>query len=212
MNINYLVIEGNIGSGKTTLASMLADDFQAKSVLEGFGENPFLPKFYENKDKYAFPLEMSFLADRYNQLNHHIRDFELFSSLVISDYFFMKSLIFAQITLPDAEYQLYQRFFNIIYEKLPKPDLYVYLHQDVPNLLKNIKKRGRSYEQKMEPSYLEKIKEAYFRFFNQQNDFPILLIDTNKIDFVANKSHYKLLKDLIFKSEYKLGINRVLVD
>lgn len=212
MNINYLVIEGNIGSGKTTLANMLVKDYQAKAVLEGFGENPFLPKFYKNKEKYAFPLEMSFLADRYSQLNQHIRDFELFSSLVISDYFFMKSLIFAQNTLTDTEYQLYQRFFNIVYEKLPKPDLYVYLHLNTPNLLNNINKRGRSYEQKMDPAYLEKIKEAYFRFFSQQTDFPILLIDTNEVDFVMNKNHYKRLKELIFKGDYKLGINRAFVE
>ena len=212
MDINYLVIEGNIGSGKTSLANMLAEEFQAKAVLEGFGENPFLPKFYENQDKYAFPLEMSFLADRYNQLNRNIRDFELFSSFVVSDYYFMKSLIFAQNTLPDAEYQLYQRFFNIVYEKLPRPDLYVYLHQDVYNLLKNIEKRGRSYEQKMDPAYLEKICDGYFRFFNQQKDFPILVIDTNHIDFVANKNDYKRLKELIFKHEYQMGINRVLMD
>ncbi len=212
MDINYLVIEGNIGSGKTSLANMLAEEFQAKAVLEGFGENPFLPKFYENQDKYAFPLEMSFLADRYNQLNRNIRDFELFSSFVVSDYYFMKSLIFAQNTLPDAEYQLYQRFFNIVYEKLPRPDLYVYLHQDVYNLLKNIEKRGRSYEQKMDPAYLEKICDGYFRFFNQQKDFPILVIDTNHIDFIANKNDYNRLKELIFKHEYQMGINRVLMD
>ena len=211
MKINYLVIEGNIGSGKTTLANMLAKDFKAKSVLEGFGENPFLPKFYENKDKYAFPLEMSFLADRYSQLNNNIRDFELFSSLVISDYFFMKSLIFAQNTLSAAEYQLYQRFFNIVYEKLPKPDLYVYLHQSTDNLLKNIKKRGRSYESNIAPEYLEEIKEAYFRFFNQQNAFPILLIETSEIDFVANQNQYKKLRKLIFEGDYKLGVNRVFI-
>ena len=212
MNINYLVIEGNIGSGKTTLANMLANDFQGKAVLEGFDENPFLPMFYEDQEKYAFPLEMSFLADRYNQLNRHIREFELFSSFVVSDYYFMKSLIFAQNTLPEAEYQLYHRFFNIVYEKLPKPDLYVYLHRDVENLLKNIARRGREYEQKMDPAYLEKIKDGYFRFFNQQNDFPIVIIDTNKVDFVSNKNHYKRLSDLIFESDYKLGISRVLMD
>ncbi len=212
MNINYLVIEGNIGSGKTSLANMIAEDFQAKSVLEGFDENPFLPMFYEDQDKYAFPLEMSFLADRYSQLSRHIRELELFSSFVVSDYYFMKSLIFAQNTLSNTEYQLYQRFFNIIYEKLPKPDLYVYLHQDVDNLMKNIAKRGRNYEQKIDPNYLEKIKDGYFRFFNQQNDFPILIIDTNKIDFVSNKNHYKRLSDLIFEGEYKLGISRGLMD
>ncbi|MGQ8338744.1 deoxynucleoside kinase [Sunxiuqinia sp. A32] len=212
MKINYLVIEGNIGAGKTSLATMLAKEFHAKEVLEGFNENPFLPKFYEDRDKYAFPLEMSFLADRYSQLNKNIREFELFSSFVISDYYFMKSLIFAQNTLSETEYQLYQRFFNIIYEKLPKPDLYVYLHLDVDNLLKNIEKRGRSYEQKMDPLYLEKISQGYFSFFNQQNNFPILILDTNKIDFVRNKEHYKRIAQLIFERDYPKGINRVLMD
>lgn len=212
MKINYLVIEGNIGSGKTTLVNRIAAQFDARTVLEGFDNNPFLPKFYEDQEKFAFPLEMSFLADRYNQLKRNIREFELFSSFLVSDYYFMKSLIFAQTTLSSDEYLLYQRFFNIIYEKLPRPDLYVYLHADVEKLIKNIEKRGRLYEQNIDPQYLEQIHQGYFRFFKQQNDFPILVIDTNNIDFVQNTEHYNHLLSAIFESDYSCGINRVLMD
>ena len=167
MKINYLVIEGNIGSGKTTLVNRIAKDFGARKLLEGFEDNPFLPKFYEDREKFAFPLEMSFLADRYNQLKNNIREFELFSSFLVSDYYFMKSLIFAQNTLSRDEYLLYERFFTIIYDKLPKPDLYVYLHADVDKLLQNIKKRGRDYERNIDPDYLEKIRAGYFSFFKK---------------------------------------------
>ena len=124
-----------------------------------------ITKFYEEQDTYAFPLEMSFLADRYNQLNRNIRDFELFSSFLVSDYYFVKSLIFAQTTLNDDEYSLYHRFFNIIYDKLPKPDLYVYLHVRPENLLKNIRKRGREYEQSIKVEYLSQIEKGYFNYF-----------------------------------------------
>ena len=155
---------------------------------------------------------MAFLADRYNQLNKNIREFELFSTFLVSDYYFMKSLIFAQNTLNDDEYQLYQQFFKIIYDKLPKPDLYVYLHLDVENLLRNIRKRGREFEQNIEPEYLEKISQGYFNFFKQQQDFPVLVIDTNKIDFVENTNHYKKLLGIIFDRAWPTGINRVLMD
>lgn len=212
MKINYLVIEGNIGSGKTTLVNKIAEEFKARTVLEGFDDNPFLPKFYNEREKFAFPLEMSFLADRYNQLKNNIREFELFSSFLVSDYYFMKSLIFAQTTLSPDEYVLYQRFFNIIYDKLPKPDLYVYLHADVEKLLSNIEKRGRAYEQNMDPAYLEQIRQGYFRFFKQQNDFPILVIDTNNIDFVHDEKHFRQLLSVIFETDYSSGINRVLMD
>ncbi len=212
MKINYLIIEGNIGSGKTSLTNRIARDFGAREILERFGDNPFLPKFYNEPDKYAFPLEMAFLADRYNQLNKNIRDFELFSTFLVADYYFMKSLIFAQNTLNDDEYQLYQQFFKIIYDKLPKPDLYVYLHLDVENLLRNIRKRGREFEQNIKPEYLEKISQGYFNFFKQQQDFPVLVIDTNKIDFVENTNHYKKLLGIIFDRAWPTGINRVLMD
>ncbi|WP_339736856.1 deoxynucleoside kinase [uncultured Sunxiuqinia sp.] len=212
MKINYLVIEGNIGSGKTTLVNKIADDFGARTLLEGFDDNPFLPKFYADPEKFAFPLEMSFMADRYNQLKRNIREFELFSSFLVTDYYFMKSLIFAQTTLSADEYMLYERFFNIIYEKLPKPDLYVYLHADVDKLMQNITKRGRSYEQNISAGYLAEITQGYFRFFKRQNDFPILVVDTNQIDFVKNQNDYQKLLGIIFENDYPRGINRVLID
>lgn len=208
MNISYLVIEGNIGSGKTSLTRKIAADYGARMLLEGFEDNPFLPKFYNEQEKYAFPLEMSFLADRYNQLGKHILEFELFSSFVVSDYYFFKSLIFAQNTLSADEYNLYQRFFNIVYEKVPRPDLYVYLHQNTDNLLKNIRKRGRDYEQNISSEYLSQIENGYFSYFRQNPDFPILLIDTNEVDFVANDSDYRKILGIIFDKKYGPGITR----
>ncbi|RKD92737.1 deoxynucleoside kinase [Mangrovibacterium diazotrophicum] len=211
MDINYLVIEGNIGSGKTTLTKMISKKFGARMLLEGFEDNPFLPKFYVEQDKYAFPLEMSFLADRYNQLNKHIREFELFSSFLVSDYYFVKSLIFAQNTLREDEYQLYQRFFSIIYDRIPKPDLYVFLHQTPENLLKNIRKRGRDYEQNISVEYLSQIEKGYFAYFKQNPDFPILLIDTSNIDFVNDSNDFTKILGTIFDAKYAPGINRIIL-
>jgi deoxyguanosine kinase len=211
MSINYLVIEGNIGAGKTTLAQMISKKYQAKLVLEQFAENPFLPKFYENQEQYSFPLEMAFLAERYNQLNRELSHFDLFSNFTISDYYFMKSLIFAQNTLQPDEYNLYRQFFTIIYDKMPKPDLYVYLHKDTDLLLKNIALRGRSYEANISKEYLEKIAQGYFSYFRQQNDIPFLIIDTNGIDFVNLPEDFKKIDIAIFKMQYEKGINRILL-
>jgi len=212
MKMNYLVIEGNIGAGKTSLVNRLADELGGKAILEGFADNPFLPKFYKNPDQYAFPLEMSFMADRYKQLSKHIPSLEADDRLVISDYYFMKSLIFAKNTLTADEFLLYQRFFDIIYEKIPKPDLYVFLNSDINKLLVNIKKRGRSYEQGIDDAYLEKISSSYLNFLEQQTDFPVLIIDTNKIDFVSKEDDYKTIERLIFETEHLPGINRVFPD
>jgi len=211
MSINYLVIEGNIGAGKTTLAQMISKKYQAKLVLEQFADNPFLPKFYENQEQYSFPLEMAFLAERYNQLNRELSHFDLFSNFTISDYYFMKSLIFAQNTLQPDEYNLYRQFFTIIYDKMPKPDLYVYLHKEAGLLLKNIALRGRSYEANISKEYLEKIAQGYFSYFRQQNDIPILVIDTNGIDFVNLPEDFEKLDHAIFKKQYKKGINRIIL-
>jgi len=197
LNLDFLVIEGNIGAGKTTLAKMLSEEFDTKLILERFAENPFLPKFYNDPEKYSFPLELSFLAERYGQLKKDLTNRDLFHQLTIADYYFMKSLIFAQNTLAQDEYNLYRNFFDIIYERLPKPDLFVYLHLPENQLINNIKKRGRDYEQSIEADYLKKIREGYFTFFSQQNDFPVLIIDTSAIDFVLYEEHYLLLKNLI---------------
>jgi len=212
MSLNYLVIEGNIGAGKTTLAKMISDKYQAKLVLEQFADNPFLPKFYENQEQYSFPLEMAFLAERYNQLNRELSHFDLFSAFTVSDYFFMKSLIFAQNTLKNDEYNLYRQFFTIIYDKMPKPDLYVYLHKDTSLLLKNIALRGRDYETFITREYLEKITQGYFNYFKQQNDFPILIIDTNDIDFVNWTDDFEKLTKTIFTEHYNKGVTRLRLD
>ena len=202
MDLNYIVIEGNIGAGKTTLAKMIAKEYDAKLILEQFADNPFLPKFYKDPDKYSFPLELSFLAERYQQLNQELTSRDLFRPFTVADYYFMKSLIFAWATLKEDEYNLYRQIFNIIYKSIPKPDLYVYLHVDVANLMSNITKRGRDYEGGIKESYLAKVQEGYFDFFRQQNDISFLILDSNNMDFVENQEDYAKVKELIFKNIY----------
>jgi deoxyguanosine kinase len=209
--MRFLVIEGNIGAGKTTLAKMIADEFNAKLVLEQFADNPFLPKFYNDQERYSFPLELSFLADRYYQIKKQVFNPDLFHSLLVADYFFAKSSIFAQNTLKDDEYRLFRQIFDIVFESMPKPDLYVYLHADTSQLLKNIKLRGRDYEKNISADYLEKIKNGYFGFFKQISNFPILVIDINNIDFIENPASYQQLKQAVFESNYKLGMNRLIM-
>ncbi len=207
--MQYLVIEGNIGAGKTTLSALLAKDFDAKLVLERFAENPFLPRFYSNPEQYSFPLELSFLADRYKQLNDELRAVSLFQPLIIADYFFMKSLIFAHNTLSGDEYNLYRQIFEIIYSSIPKPDLYVYLHLPIARLLENIQKRGRDYEQTITSDYLEEIQKGYFDFFKQHPEYTFLVVDTSNLDFVSNHIDYLKLKSVIFDEKYSKGIHRV---
>ncbi|BDX37021.1 hypothetical protein CYCD_03760 [Tenuifilaceae bacterium CYCD] len=207
--MQYLVIEGNIGAGKTTLATMLANDLNAKLILEQFADNPFLPRFYENPERYSFPLELSFLAERYKQLNIDLRTGSLFQNLSIADYFFMKSLIFAQNTLSGDELQLYKQIFSIIYNTLPKPNLYVYLHLPTNKLIQNIQKRGRTYEQSISPEYLNNLTQGYFDFFKQHPDYTFLIIDTSNIDFVEKIEDYQKIKSIIFDKTYNKGVNRV---
>ena len=187
---NYVAFEGNIGAGKTTLATKIAEDFNAKSVLERFADNPFLPKFYKDQNRYAFPLEMSFLADRYKQLSDDLSQFDLFKDFVVADYHIFKSLIFAKITLAEDEYRLYSNLFHIIYKDMPKPDLYVYLYQNSERLLQNIKKRGRSYEQEIPAEYLDKINTGYLDYIKSQTDLNVLIIDVSDRDFVKNHADY----------------------
>lgn len=211
MNYNYVVIEGNIGAGKTSLVNKIAEEYNAKLILERFADNPFLPKFYENPERYSFPLELSFLAERYNQLKNEIANRDLFKTFTIADYFFMKSLIFSKSTLSEDEYVLYRQIFDIVYNFLPKLDLLVYLHQDIDNLLVNIKKRGRDYEQAITKEYLLKIQEGYFDFFKQQPDIKILIIDITNIDFVNNEKDYDLLNKNIFCKKIEYGITRIVL-
>lgn len=196
--LNYIAIEGNIGAGKTSLAEKLAVDFNAKLILERFKDNPFLPKFYEDQARYAFPLEMSFLADRYQQLLEDITQFDLFKDCVIADYDAYKSLIFAKVTLAEEEYNLYKKLFHLMHKELPKPDVYVYLYQNTERLLENIRKRGRTYEKGIEASYLQKINEGYLEFIKNQHNDSIKIIDISELDFVKNRKDYlQLLKEII---------------
>jgi 2-amino-4-hydroxy-6-hydroxymethyldihydropteridine diphosphokinase len=194
---NYIAIEGNIGAGKTTLASKLAEDCNAKLILERFADNPFLPKFYKDQSRYAFPLEMSFLADRYQQLSDDLAQFDLFKDFVVADYHIFKSLIFAKVTLQEDEFRLYKTMFDIIHKEMPKPDLYVYLYQNTDRLLRNIKKRGRSYEQEIEASYLEKINQGYLDYIKTQSNLNVLIIDVSELDFVKNQADYLFLLNKI---------------
>lgn len=208
---NYIAIEGTIGAGKTSLATMLSAELNTRLILEQFEENDFLPKFYKDPEKYAFPLELSFLASRFQQLKTELSVTDIFRNAIISDYFISKSLIFSKATLQEDEFNLYAKLFNIINLSLPAPDLIVYLYASVLRLKSNIILRGRSYEQNIENSYLERIQEGYFEYLGKLNDFRILVIDTNRLDFVNNNRHYEWIKDKILRP-YDAGIHRIVYD
>lgn len=203
----YLVIEGNIGAGKTSLATMLARDTDSRLVLEQFNDNPFLAKFYEDPERYAFQVELSFLSERYQQIKTELGHPDLFGQAVISDYLLAKSFIFSKHNLKNDEMKLFEKLFSIINLQAPKPDLYVYLHVPVEQLLDNIQKRGRSYETNIKKSYLKEVQEGYFGFFKSQTDLKILVLDTSHLDFVNKEEDYEKIKKLILTSEHKEGMN-----
>jgi len=204
MLYSHIAIEGNIGSGKTTLATMLANEMDARLVLEQFADNPFLPKFYSDPEKHAFPLELFFMAERYHQLKN-LKEQDLFKPQIVSDYFFVKSKLFAQNNLKKDEMQLFNRLFDIMLSSLSKPDLLVYLYSDVVRLQQNIKNRGRDFEQNISDEYLQNIQDKYLDFLRKQSDFPVLLLDVTNVDFVADKNIYDKISELIFV-EYSVGV------
>jgi len=208
---NYVVIEGNIGAGKTTLARRIAEQFNARLILEQFADNPFLPKFYKDPEKYSFPLELSFLASRYRQLKEELEPRDLFKTFTVADYYFTKSLVFAASTLNGDEYSLYRQIFYIIYGSLPKPDILVYLHLSPERLLQNIDKRGRDYEKSITKEYLQKIQDSYFAFFRQNSRNKYLVIDINEIDFVSDESQYSKIIETVFFNDYPVGFNKVIL-
>ncbi|MGI8580556.1 MAG: deoxynucleoside kinase [Chitinophagaceae bacterium] len=203
MIYNFITIEGNIGAGKTTLAHLLSKHFNARLILEEFADNPFLPKFYENQRQYAFPLELFFMAERYKQLKDLLQTKDMFQNLTISDYLFTKCLLFAKVNLPDDEFLLYQKLFDIINPQLIQPDLLIYLHAPVNKLKENIKKRNRSYEQNIESDYLFTLQETYTQYIKQHN-IKTLFIDVSKSDFLGNDEHLKIVIDALDK-EYENG-------
>ena len=203
--LHFLAIEGNIGAGKTTLAQKIAEDFKAKLVLERFAENPFLPKFYEDQERYAFPLEMSFLADRFQQFTDDTSQFDLFKNFMVSDYDVFKSLIFAEITLQKEEFGLYRQLFNFMYREVKKPDVYIYLYQNTKRLIDNIRKRGRSYEQNIQPEYLDKINQGYLNYIKSYPHQNSLIIDVSELDFVDKTADYE---EILKKIERQLLLSR----
>jgi len=205
MQYNFICIEGNIGAGKTSLAEKIAKDFNARLVLESFANNPFLPKFYKDPNNNAFPLELFFMAERYQQLKQ-VKEQEMFSKFTISDYFFMKSRLFAQNNLSADELELFYRLFDIMLATLPKPDLLIYLHSDIKTLQINIKKRARTYEQEITDEYLQRIQEKYLDYFKKQKDFPVLVLDVTSVDFLTDENLYLQIKEEISKS-YNLGVH-----
>ncbi len=203
MNYHFITIEGNIGAGKTTLAHLLAKHYDARLIVEEFADNPFLAKFYENPKQYAFPVELFFMAERYKQLKDLIQTRDMFQRVTITDYLFTKCLLFAKVTLPEEEFRLYQKLFDIIHQQLTQPDLLIYLHAPVSRLQQNIRKRNRSYEQTIPDSYLENIQETYFQYIKQHN-IKTLIIDAENADFLGNPAHLDVIIDAL-NSDYGPG-------
>lgn len=193
----FIAIEGNIGAGKTSLATKISEDFNAKLILERFADNPFLPNFYKDQARYAFPLEMSFLADRYQQYMDDTKQFDLFKNFMVSDYDIFKSLIFANVTLQKDEFDLYRKIFNFMYKEVKKPKIYVYLYQTPERLLEQIKKRGRDYEQSIDSQYLENINRGYLDFLKTYPPQNQLIIDVSSLDFVNKKEDYETILEQI---------------
>jgi deoxyadenosine/deoxycytidine kinase len=204
----YIAIEGCIGAGKTELSKLLATRLNARSVLETFDDNPFLPKFYADKKRYAFPLEMSFLASRYHQLSVELQQGNLFEKHIVADYIIQKCLLFSRITLEGEEYNLYKKLFDMIQLNCPAPDLLVYVYRDAEQLLKNIARRGRDYEKTIDATYLNDIQNGYMEMFRNRNSQRILLLDAHQFDYIEYPENFEIIFNLLMK-EYPVGITRV---
>ena len=198
MKHHFITVEGNIGAGKTTLTHLLSKHFNARIILERFADNPFLIKFYANPEQYAFPVELFFMAERYKQLKDMVHTKELFQSITISDYLFTKCLLFAKVTLPNEEFRLYQKLFDIIHQQLVFPDILIYLHAPVKKLQENIKKRNREYEQKISDDYLFTIQETYTSYIKEHN-IKTIFIDASNADFLGNEKHFQIVLDALEK-------------
>jgi deoxyguanosine kinase len=203
MKYNFVTIEGNIGAGKTTLAHLLSKQFNARLILEEFADNPFLPKFYENPGQYAFPLELFFMAERYKQLKELLQTKDMFQNITVSDYLFTKCLLFAKVNLPEEEFRLYQKLFEIINPQILQPDILIYLHTPVKKLQENIKKRNRGYEQSIPNDYLFSLQETYTQYIKQHN-IKTLFVDAANADFLGNEEHLRIIMDALDK-EYDDG-------
>ena len=205
---NFIAIEGNIGAGKTTFCNMLAQDYDCRLILEQFTDNPFLPLFYDNPERYAFPVELFFMTERHKQLQASLANVDMFTPLSISDYFFIKTSLFAKNNLKDEEFRLFYRLFEVLNSTFPKPEILIYLHRSVDNLLKNIQKRGRDYETDISAAYLLEIQNVYFEFFRTEKNMPIVVVDVGDLNFMEDKKAYEQLVDIL-KNTYPKGMTRI---
>lgn len=206
-DISYIAIEGNIGAGKSTLTELLCNDIKARGLYEQFADNPYLPEFYKNPEKNAFPLEVSFLAERFRQMKEMFEKSDIFHPVIISDFVFQKSLIFARFTLAEAEFQVFEKVFQLLNQAAHKPDVIVYLHREIPSLTANIHKRGRSYEQDISAEYLDKVTKSYFKYFKELHDIPVVIVDADKHDFLVNSNERKELLRYLKPLNLRLGLN-----
>ena len=209
MKYSFVTIEGNIGAGKTTLANILSKKLNARLILEEFADNPFLPKFYEKPEQYAFPLELFFMAERYKQLKELLQMKDMFQSVTVSDYLFTKCLLFAKVTLPEEEFKLYQKLFEIINPQIVQPEILIYLHSPVGKLQENIKKRNRNYEQSIPNEYLLSLQETYTQYIKQHH-IKTLFVDASNADFINNESHVRIILDAL-DQEYDQGQHHIIL-
>ncbi len=212
MSINfpyrYICIEGNIGSGKTSFCEMISQESSCELILEKFNENPFLPHFYSDKERYAFSVELFFMTERYKQLQRQLQNRGLFHDFVISDYAFIKSLLFAKNNLIEEEYRLFQKLWDVLNAPFPKPDILIYFHRDVDILMKFIDKRGREYEKLIKKDYLLQIQNTYFEYFKNILSYPIVILDLKDYDFVEDQIKYETLKH-VMSGKYAPGVHRI---
>lgn len=197
MKYNYIIIEGCIGAGKTTLTKMLSKDFDCSNILENFEENPYLENFYKDPNRHAFPLELYFMAERYEQQKEIFSKINLFQDILFSDYAFFKSLIFANITLNEDEVRLFKMLFNIIHPNIKKPDIIIYLYNSIDKLIENIAKRGRSFEQNISKEYLQKLNDAYMSYLKNHCSSKVLILDTTNIDFIDKREDFEKIKNIL---------------
>jgi deoxyguanosine kinase len=205
---NFIAIEGNIGAGKTTVCTMLAEEFSCRLILEQFTDNPFLPLFYDQPERYGFPVELFFMTERHKQLQEAFASIDMFTPLSIADYFFLKTLLFAKNNLIEEEFRLFQRLFDVLNATFPKPDILVYLHRSVDDLMFNIKKRGRQFETDISAEYLTEIQNVYFEYFRTEKSLPIVIIDVENIDFINDKKAYEKLINILTQS-FSNGVHRL---
>lgn len=206
-NISYIAIEGNIGAGKSTLTELLCKDINARGLYEKFADNPYLPEFYKNPEKNAFPLEVSFLAERFRQMKEMFEKPDIFQPVIISDFIFHKSLIFSRFTLGEPEFLVFEKVYHLLSQTAPKPDVLIYLHREIPSLMAHIRKRGRPYEQDIKADYLQKVTDSYFQYFKEAHNIPVIIVDADKHDFLQNPNERKELLRYLSPLNYKLGLN-----